>query len=465
MDSTEAKILLKKYENGECSEQEMALLESWFIALKSGQAPHGLPDEVITADLQEVWLTLQERHFERKSTRLWPRIAVAAAALAAVLFGLWFFNGESGVLKQVQDDVAVNDIAPGKNTAILTLANGKTINLSDQKTGVVIDASSITYNDGSLVGRYPDINGRHPGLDPGSRTRGTNMQGMNDKAGVPDQVRDDAGASRSEMTSVTTPRGGTYQIILPDGTHAWLNADSKISFPSQFTGKERKILLSGEAYFEVATSYTSLRGRRTKQSFIVESGNQEVTVLGTHFNINAYKEEGNIKTTLLEGSVRVAYAPRPQDGLAARHPGLDPGSRNRKTAIQGVNSKAVVLNQIQDDVVANQGGQGVILKPNQQAVLANNKPLTVSNVDVNEVVSWKDGYFRFYEVDLETFMNTIARWYDIEVAYDGGIAQYKDLAFGGSVSRSKNISEVLKILAQTGKVRYKIEGKKVTITK
>lgn len=318
----------------------------------------------------------------RKMVSLWPRIGVAAAAVAAIVFGVWFFNGERGVLKQVQDDVTYkNDIAPGKNTATLTLANGKTIMLSDAKNGVIVGANNLTYNDGSK------ITARHPEL----------------VSGPP-----------HSLIAATTPRGGTYQVILSDGTKVWLNADSKLEFPSQFNGKERKILLDGEAYFEVT--------KDKEHPFIVESRGQLVEVLGTHFNINAYEDEAAVKTTLLEGSVRVA--------IGGRHPDLR-----------------------QDDVV---------LKPNQQAQVSEKGIKVMDNADIEDITAWKNGYFKFGE-NLESIMAKVSRWYDVEVIYE--IRPDPNFVFNGEISRNKNLSQILDMLEYTGNVHFKIEGRKIVVKK
>jgi ferric-dicitrate binding protein FerR (iron transport regulator) len=264
--------------------------------------------------------------------------------------------------------------------------------LSSTHNGVVID-DDIKYNDGTVL----------------SPSKGEMPEGQR---GIPN-------------ITATTPRGGMYQFTLPDNTKIWLNnaSDLKVS-PKFWNATQRVVQLTGQAYFEVA--------KDAKRPFIVQSAGQNITVLGTHFDISAYPGEA-IKTTLLEGSVRV-------------------------TSLRGGTTTQPPLHNEQD-------GEAVTLKPNQQSIVTTSNKIEVKQVDVNEIIAWKNGYFRFYDVDLESFMTTIARWYNIEVNYEGGISQYKDLAFGGAVSRSKNISEVMKILEQTGKIHYKIEGRKVTITK
>ncbi|ACU03291.1 FecR family protein [Pedobacter heparinus] len=307
--------------------------------------------------------------------KLWPRIAIAAAAVAAIVFGVFFFKAPRDLEGSAATRELMNDIAPGKNTATLTLANGKTIILSDVKTGVIVDANSLKYNDNTLISTEGRDNG--PGGD--------------------DVV-------------MSTPRGGTYQITLPDGTRAWLNADTKISFPSQFIGKERKILIiNGEVYFEVA--------KNKEKPFIVESDGQEVTVLGTHFNISAYKDEGAIKTTLLEGSVKVSSS----------------------------------------------GQRVVILKPNQQSTVGANAGITVKQVDPEDAIAWKEGYFIFNSENLDEVMRRVSRWYNVQVVFEDESLKHE--TFIGTISKYEQVSKVLNMLARTKVAEFKIEGNTIIINK
>jgi transmembrane sensor len=452
MDTNSVKILLQKYKAGDATLQEKVLLENWYAreSMYQMQSPE-MEDYVRIKD--EMWAQLDQQLPKQKRTiSLWPRIAGVAAAVAVVAFGVWFYTYEvASSRKAPRNDVAYeNDVAPGKNTATLTLANGKVINLSDSKTGVVVGADKLAYNDGTVVD--PSLRGPNPSL------RG----GMTKQS--PDEVAASRNAPRNDdmMLTVATPRGGQYQITLPDGTRVWLNADSKISFPAQFIGKERRILLvSGEAYFEVAKvvapatrEVAAARSGRPRNDvrvpFIVESKGQEVEVLGTHFNINAYGDEGSTKTTLLEGSVRVWSLPPPNLPLV-------------KGESMGATSAA---GKGESMVAEGRGGKAAskmeILKPGEQAVLANNG-ITVKQVDVNEAIAWKQGYFKFNNEPLSSIMLKIARWYNVEVIYQD--ERLKSTAFGGTVSRFSNVSQVLNKLQLTGKVRFKIEGQKIIVSK
>lgn len=310
------------------------------------------------------------------------KIAAAAAIILIASIGIWFYTSrhpDAG--KDLAATNYANDIAPGKNTATLTLANGKTINLSDSKAGIIIDAAKLTYNDGT------DLGSRHPEFSSAS---------LNGKA---------------TMLSATTPLGGQYQITLPDGTHVWLNAASKISFPSQFSGKNRKILLKGEAYFEVS--------KNKNKPFIVETDKQEITVLGTQFNVNAYTDEPVVKTTLIEGSVRIGLSGQ----QSAQH------------------SK--------------------VLMPGCEAINTGTN-IEMYKVDTDLAVAWKNNQFIFESDDIRYIMRMIARWYNVEVEYQGEIPSNK---FGGAVSRFEHVSEVLRPLQATGKVKFKIEGRKIIVSK
>jgi transmembrane sensor len=383
-----------KIADGTASEREIELYNAYFNAYQlkypSWNELGELQRKEMTDEAEE-GIHVQLRHNDdRKSVRLWPRIAVAAAAVAAIVFGVWFFNSRYDMNVEPGTEVAkVNDIAPGKNGATITLANGKVIQLSDAKTGVVV-GSDLKYNDGAAV-----------------------------QGGDPDLRQDDV----MQLTA-STAKGQTYQFTLPDGTKVWLNADSKISFPSQFSGKERKILLDGEGYFEVAKDKV--------HPFKVATDKQEVEVLGTHFNINAYKDESNTRTTLLEGSVSV------------RHAEFISASRNSR--VGGPDLR-------QDDVV---------LKPNQQSVLTGSNQIKVTDVDVDEVLSWKSGKFSFASEEIGNIMKQISRWYDVDVNYTDDVQKIR---ISGSVSRFANISVLLQKLEQTGLVHFRVEGRKIIVSK
>jgi len=355
--------LLKNITEGKASDQEIRLFNRYYRAYQDEDsewdsvemgAQHEVHDELKRSILQRIKPV--------KVVPFWRKPLPVAAAVAAVLLissALFFTRGDDR-----------DQILAGKNTAILTLSNGKTIPLSETKNGLVIDASKISYNDGTSVAAYV-----------GSDSMST--------AGL----------------KISTPRGGTYEVILADGTHVWLNAASKLEFPAQFSGKQRLVSLTGEGYFEVASN--------KQKPFKVLSGGQAVEVLGTHFNINAYEDERAIKTTLLEGSV----------------------------------------------VVSSDSGYE-LLKPGEQAVNAN-KHISVSKVNVSIPVAWKNKQFLFERESIQSIMRMVERWYDVEVSYS---AEIPEETFSGGVSRFDKLSEVLKSLESTGKVKFEVKGRTVHVS-
>jgi ferric-dicitrate binding protein FerR (iron transport regulator) len=270
--------------------------------------------------------------------------------------------------------VLLNDVAPGGNKAILTLANGSKIILSNAKNGALTQQGNtkvVKLDDGKLA------------YQP-------------DKTNAPIAV---------EYNTVSTPRGGQYQLTLSDGSKVWLNAESAITFPTSFTGKERKVSIKGEAYFEVAHD--------ASKPFQVTVNGMEVQVLGTHFNINAYNDEGEMKTTLLEGAVKVS-----------------------KVSV----SKLII--------------------PGEQAVVSLTEPIiVVQQADVDEAVAWKNGLFHFDNADLQQVMRQLSRWYDVDVVYIGTIPKRE---FAGEMQRDLRLSQVLELL-EKNEVNFKIQGKKIMV--
>ncbi|WP_142684957.1 FecR domain-containing protein [Chitinophaga polysaccharea] len=208
-----------------------------------------------------------------------------------------------------------------------------------------------------------------------------------------------------QYNTLATPRGGQFRVTLPDGTQVWLNAASTLRYPTAFTGPERLVEVNGEAYFEVAAN--------AAQPFKVKIRNAEIQVLGTSFNVNAYADEPITQTTLLEGSIK----------LSANN------------------------NQ-------------VLLKPGQQATLAANRELHINEVNSNDAIAWKNGYFLFRNESIESVMRTIARWYDVDVSYQGDVMKQR---LGGTVSRYEKLEDLLKTIELTKSLKFKIEGRKVTI--
>ncbi|SFH33288.1 FecR family protein [Pedobacter insulae] len=315
-----------------------------------------------------------EKPFVKK---LWPRIAVAASFLAVIGTGLYFYTSKPAN-KIDRTLVQANDIDPASNKAYLTLANGKRIALTDASNGNIASQSNVQITktaDGQLV-----------------YTIAENRSNVN---------------APLEYNTIETPNGGKYDITLPDGTAVSINAASTLKFPVSFASlKERRVQLQGEAYFQVA--------HNKQVPFRVSSPGQTVEVLGTHFNINAYANEVVVKTTLLEGSVKI----------------LPDHAKNFK-----------------------------ILKPGEQGTLQDDV-VEVVKADTEQALGWKNGDFIFNGEDLKAVMRQVARWYDVEVEYKG------EVNISGIVSafpRNKKLSQLLKALEASQGVHFKIEGRRVLV--
>jgi len=420
--------LIKQFTDGNISKDAYAELVQYLNTAKDNDNIYEAMDQVwdkmdnleeyskSDADLFYQKLISDQRFSEVKTYKLWPRIAAAAAILLAVGLGVFFYTSYYAP-RHLEGSAATrdlaNDIKPGGNKAYLVLSNGKRVSLTDAANGELAKEAGVEITktaDGQVVYKSAsDISGRHPEFSSGSRTSYSNA-----------------------LNTIETPRGGQYQIRLPDGSKVWLNAASKLIYPVSFNGRGQRVVeLSGEAYFEIF--------KNKLQPFVVKSKNQEVTVLGTHFNINSYTDEGSVKTTLLEGSVAVRHL----EGSAA--------------ILNQVQHRLGDLSYRRDDA---RGQDGVVLKPNEQAILAGGK-INVVLADLDETMAWQKGDFVFKNEPLESIMKKISRWYDVEVVYAEGAP--KNITLGGLISRNKNLSAVLKMMEMTKKVKFKVEGKKVTV--
>ncbi|MBS1667482.1 MAG: FecR family protein [Bacteroidetes bacterium] len=353
---------------------------SWTTALKE-KLWHEVMQETVLLEnnsqpgnppipMQEKKIPLRHRIFKYGS--------IAASLLLLIALAWLLKPTERTIKKPSALQISKNDIEPGSNKAILQLANGKRIVLDSTNNGLILNlnGSKIIKTNGSVAISATDES-HHTSIPE------------NDSYNI-----------------ISTPRGGQYQLILPDGTKVWLNSSSSLKFPTAFRGNERHVELVGEGYFEVA--------KNASMPFFVSVNQMKVEVLGTHFNIMAYDDEKSINTTLLEGSVKI----------------LESGDIKK-------------------------------LVPGQQAVLdRSNHQVLIAQADIQKTMAWKNGLFEFDNTDLKTIMRQLVRWYDIEIVYQTNPDQ---TPLGGSISKNLNLREVLALLEANGINHFKIEGRKVFV--
>lgn len=378
MQDKEFRNLLEKYTSGNANEEEKAWLENAY--LHWNEVERSVPDDKLFAHA----LTDMERHVMNAtkpyhSIRMWTKIATVAATLLLIssLGWLYFYKGNNNT--QIEISAASVDLAPGTEKAVLILANGREINLNDAKDGTLAAEQAglkITKTDDGAV-RYEQL-------------------AMETDAPI-------------RYNTIKTPAGGKYKVILEDGTKVWLNASSSLTYPTSFASAAvREVNLKGEGYFEVSKR----KEADLALPFVVVTAKQQVRVLGTHFNVNAYEDEVAAVTTLIEGSVKI--------------------------------------------------NDQFLLKPDQQA-LSTADVTKVRTVHATDYIDWKTGEFNLNSSDFRVMMRKIARWYDVEIVYEETAPER--IKLGGWISRDKNISSILNIMQGTGKVHFKLEGRRVTVSK
>jgi transmembrane sensor len=377
MTKAEYILLYEKCNSGNCTQSEKDLLEQYsddFIFANGEWNTSELGDKRALEMKMYQRLSNEIKATSVPKFKLWPKLSIVAALFLVTSIGIVFF---ARLTKDHQDKDLTNlVIGPGKKKALLTLDDGSTIVLDESRNGVVANQGKtiITKNpNGQIV-----------------------YQVQNSVS---------SGDSRQKYNTITTPKGAETQVILPDGTKVWLNAESSIKFPAFFSSIERKVELTGEGYLEVFEN--------KKSPFKVLVKGVEVQVLGTHFNISAYGSNDQVTTTLLQGSVKLA-----SKGIEA------------------------------------------VLKPGQSGENNHKGKFTVQNVDVEDAVAWKNGYFIFHSESIESIMTKAARWYDVEVVYQ---PEVKDIQFEGKMARYESINELLKNLELTGEIRFKVQGRRVTV--
>ncbi|MDB4924031.1 FecR family protein [Mucilaginibacter sp.] len=304
----------------------------------------------------------------------WKKYTAAAAIVLVGSFCLYFSLKQKSLKQQLiaqKPTKVLHDALPGTNKAVLTLADGSTVALDSAHIGILSKQGKSIVNNtstGKLI--YT--------------------------------VGDSGEEAMPQINTLATPRGGQYQIILPDGSKVWLNATSSIKYPTFFKGKDRQVEITGEVYFEVA--------KNPAMPFIVKTRNTEIEVLGTHFNVMAYDDENTTKTTLQEGAVKIRS-----------------------------------------------GNWSGVLKPGQQAIQSKQNGNTIKEVDVDQELAWKNGLFQFTDDDIQSIMRKVCRWYDLNVIYEGKIPVKQ---YSGRISRSVKVSELLNMLKYTG-VNSEIKEKNI----
>ena len=326
---------------------------------------------------EQSYQAMQEKGaFKIPAKKVYSRYIWLAAASVIIVLGVFFVYRYTSVKPGSVKDIATTDttlLKPGGNRATLTLADGKVIDLTYAKTGVIEDASGADVNktaDGELV-----------------------------------YAKDSSVSNTAALHTLSTPVGGQYQITLADGTRVWLNAASTIKYPSSFTGNERKVVITGEAYFEVA--------KNDKKPFrVLMSDSTVVLVTGTHFNINAYQNEKEQQVTLMEGSVTVSNATNVTK--------LEPGTQ------ASIKNKAIKKEKV---------------------------------LDTEEITGWKNGLFVFHDATIESIMMQVERWYDAKIIYKAATKQL----FNATILRKEPLVKVLKLLELNGYVHFKIENNTIYV--
>ncbi|HEV2482402.1 MAG TPA: FecR domain-containing protein [Puia sp.] len=381
---------IKLYEkdlSGNCTPEEKRMLEEYQDDFRWEEGPWDadkLGEKEKTGELIYAGVEAGMRRERQAAVRkIFRTGAVAAAILIPLVLGgayLWSLRkpaaGDAPVVSQRQR--YKNDVQPGGDKAVLTLANGSVL---------VLDSSA-----GGLLTRQGNV-----------RVVKTNHGQLSYMPAGPAAGGDDA--VRSLYNTISTPRGGQFEVVLPDGSKVWLNAASSLRFPTAFTGSERRVELTGEGYFDIA--------KDASRPFKVGVGASEVEVLGTEFNIMAYTDEGSMNTTLVSGAVKLKS-----------------------------------------------GGHALQLKPGEQAEVKTDGSVDLDRtVDVDVVTAWKYGRFEF-NGNIKGIMRQIARWYDVDVKYKGNVS---DIALGGAISRTDSVSQILKIFEMTGSIHFIIDGKTITV--
>ncbi|HAF35996.1 MULTISPECIES: FecR family protein [Sphingobacterium] len=378
-DSKHIKLLFERYLNNHASREETAELFQYFQDTNNKEAlEQMIENQLESRDKEElidkmildrvfgkIDLDTEPQNF--KSPTWYKTTGVAAAIILIISISYLFLN------RSTYNDHTATIIEPGRDKATLVLSSGKTIVLEDVANGKLTEELGTTIE-------------------------------KTEKGGINYKIEGNTDV-RIAMNLLNVPKGGQFQITLSDGTKVWLNSNSSLKYPSAFSTSERRVELTGEAYFEVS--------KNKQKPFIVETSLQKVEVLGTKFNINAYDDESSTQTSLAEGSVRVSC-------------------KNNTT----------------------------LLKPGQQSTLTDQN-IAVRSINLDQVLDWKNGDFNFSNNNLKEIMRKISRWYNIEVIFEGPISQETYVA---QISRKKRLNDVLRALQLSGSIKYNIRNNKLYIS-
>lgn len=384
--NTQIEEIIYAHLSGEnLSVKEKEIFDKWFADSKNKEEYKRLlllrsrfrtESKINSMDDRESWNNLDKRLFHSVIPHFpYRKIMAYTAAIILPLFVIAGFYYMVDLKTTEELAVQFYPIKPGKSQAILTLASGEIVSLNERKAAVIID------NKGEILAQESE-----------------NMLVYSHGRKI----------EKEEYNKVSVPRGGEFQITLSDGTKVWLNSETELKYPVHFIGKERKIFLNGEAFFEVAHD--------KKKPFIVVSERQNVQVYGTSFNVKDYLDEEFVQTTLAEGSVKVY---------------------DRESKLS------------------------TFIKPGEQAVLGNNR-LNVRKVDVGQYVSWKEGEFVFKQERLENIMKKISRWYDVEIFYLN--QSVKDYHFTAWFKKDRGIDYVIKQLRATNRLDVRIKNRTIIIS-
>lgn len=399
MDESSYRQLLRRYFEGKATEAETDALMAWIHDPGNASAVKREMDHLWDQDAGEKTVFLEpesatmlarilkeEAGGTAPAHRRPPRLrrivygSVAAVLLATVILGIRFFSTQRPAgSPEPSPRLGVQDVAPGGHKALLTLGNGSTLALDTVQSGTFV------------VQGTAKVSKQNAGQISYLKRSQTPFQGR-----VPENI-------------LATPRGGQFEVVLPDGSRVWLNAASRLKFPTAFTGDHRTVAVSGEAYFEIAPDPR----KPFRVNVMTTSGEMQVQVLGTHFNVNAYTDEPSVRTTLITGAVSVLL-----------------------------------------------GERRAMLRPGQQATIRQGASgIEVIAADPDKVTAWEKGFFHFENDDIQTVMRQLARWYDVQVVYQGPVPTGH---FTGIMDRHQDLSQVLKVLALSG-VHFTIQNRKIIV--